>query len=265
LTLVEAVSAYDTTKIIAILGDGAREIIESADSVTAAREREVFVAAFQEAWRIDEDDSGRSVLSVGNEDWPFAIPIVKDHERWRFDTEAGKDEIFYRRIGKNEMSVLRVCRAYVEAQIEYASVGRDGGSPGRYAKTLISDAGKQNGLFWPTADGTPQSPLGPMIGEATKSGHVTGSGNPYHGYNYRILTAQGTNAPGGARDYIVNGEMTGGFGLVAFPAVYGESGIMTFVINQDGLIYEKDLGEKATAQDAQMLTYDPDSSWQRAE
>ena len=200
--------------------------------------------------RLEAESAEKVVLYLGNEDWPFPIPIVKKNALWHFDAKEGRDEILARRIGKNELSAIQVCLAYVDAQREYAIEDRDGDGLAEYAQKFWSDPGKKNGLYWKTSDGEKPSPLGPLAAEANKQGYTRKEGKPvpYHGYYYRILKAQGKNAPGGAYDYMVKGKMIGGFALVAYPAKYASSGIMTFIVNHDGVVYQKDLGTK-TAED----------------
>ncbi len=211
--------------------------------------------------------TAKCVLEVGTNFWPFPVPIVKQGGRWFFDTEAGKEEILSRRIGKNELAVLQVVRAYVDAQREYASRDRNGDEVLEYAQRLASTPGTKDGLFWPPDLDGEISPLGPMVAEAQGAGYeMKGKGSdttrePFRGYFFKILTRQGKHAPGGKYDYIINGHMIGGFALVAWPAEYGESGIMTFIVNQQGRVYQRDLGAKTGKLAAAMKVYDPDSSW----
>jgi hypothetical protein len=213
--------------------------------------------------KIGED---RAIVHVGNTDWPFPIPLVKKGGSWQFDAEQGRQEILNRRIGRNELSTLGAIRGYVEAQFDYANADRDGDGVSEYAQKLHSEPGKFDGLFWETEEGQPQSPLGPLIAEARAEGYkVNGTAEkpyPYHGYYYRILTRQGGNVPGGKYDYVINGNMIAGFALVAFPAHYGSSGIMTFVVNHQGKIYQKDLGPKTAEIAEKMKEYNPDSNWE---
>jgi len=201
---------------------------------------------------------------VGEQDWPLPIPIVKRDGKWVFDGEAGVDELIYRRVGANELGAIAVCRGFVAAQLEYASEGRDGDPAGIYALKLVSDEGLHNGLYWPTAEGEPASPAGPFVAAAAAEGYrrgVDGERQPYHGYYYRLLYAQGTNANGGARDYFKGGLLTEGFALIAWPADYGSSGVMTFIVNHDGVVFQKDLGEDTATAVESIQTFDPDSSW----
>ena len=264
--LVEALSANDEKLLLAIFGDfpSNRQLISSGDEVADKDARERFVHAYQEKNRIVMVSASKAVLEIGNDDWPFPIPIVKAGKVWHFSAKDGGQEILNRRIGKNELSAIQVCLAYVDAQREYASKDRNGDGVLEYAQKFLSDPGTKDGLYWETKEGEEQSPLGPLIGEAKKGGYKKKSGNeptPYQGYFYKILKAQGKHAPRGAYDYVISGRMTGGFALVAYPAGYGSSGIKTFIISHDGVVYEKDLG-KETASIAQGIKqFNPDSSW----
>jgi hypothetical protein len=206
---------------------------------------------------------------VGSEDWPFPIPLVKKDEYWFFDTMAGKEEILNRRIGRNELNAIQVCLAYVDAQREYVLKDRDGNKLLEYAQKFISSKGKKNGLYWEVKEGEKLSPLGPLVAKAAKEGYIgrkpVGKHTPYHGYYYKILKAQGKNAPGGEYDYIVKEKMIGGFASVAYPAEYGNSGVMTFIVNHDGVVYEKDLGKETEKIATAMKKFDPDKTWKKAE
>jgi hypothetical protein len=202
------------------------------------------------------------VLVVGPDDWPFPIPVVQQDGKWRLDGAAGADELIYRRVGRNELGAIDVCRGFVAAEQEYASEGRDGDPAGIYALKLVSDEGMHNGLYWPTAEGEPESPAGPFVASAAEEGYRRGaSRTPYHGYYYRLLYKQGTNANGGAKEYFKDGVMTEGFALVAWPADYGSSGVQTFIVNQDGVVFQKDLGEDTANAVETLQSFDPDSSW----
>ena len=218
-----------------------------------------------EGWRLEDKGAGRKELVVGNEAWPFPMPLVKTAAGWSFDAAAGREEVLNRRIGNNELAVMRILREYVKAQRAYASSGHDGKRAGLYARRFGSSPGRQDGLYWPSRRGEPRSPLGVLVAKATEEGYRRVKGDegptPLHGYYFRILEGQGKSAKGGAADYVVNGEMSGGFGLVAWPVHYGASGIMTFVVNQDGVAYEKDLGPKTAALAKALTRYDPDRSW----
>jgi hypothetical protein len=268
--LVGALSANDEKELLAIFGygPGAKQLISSGDEVADKAGRERFLQAYQEKNRIVEVNSKKAILEIGNEAWPFPIPIEKIGKDWHFSTKEGKQEILNRRIGKNELSTIQVCLAYVDAQREYASKDRNGDGVLEYAQEFLSDPGTKDGLYWEAKEGEEQSPLGPLVGEAKKAGYKKKSGNepaPYYGYFYRILKAQGRNAPRGAYDYVVNGRMIGGFAMVAYPAQYGSSGIKTFIVNQDGVVYEKDLGKNTEPVAQEMKKFDPDSSWRKVE
>ncbi len=267
--LVAAVKAGDLKALAAILGPEGRPLISSGDAVADKQARQRFVEAYEEANKLEKAGEAKVVLSVGNDDWPLPIPVVKEGAAWRFDTAAGKEEILNRRIGRNELSVVQVCEAYVDAQREYAPMGRDGAWEPEYAQQFASDPGRRNGLYWKaTQEGEVPSPLGPFVANARAEGYRRKKGGgptPYYGYFYRILTAQGPAAPDGARDYLVNGRMIGGFALVAYPAQYGVSGVTTFIVNQDGIVYQKDLGWDTAKLAQAMKAYNPDATWKQAE
>jgi hypothetical protein len=248
-----------------IFGPDAQELVDSSDPVTARRIREVFIAAVGEGWRVVDQDAGHKTLEVGNEAWPFPVPLVKTGSTWRFDTAAGKEEVIARRIGRNELAAIATCRTYVAAQRDYARDGHDGKPAGSYATAFNSDPGRQNGLYWPAERGQPRSPLGDLVAQAAEGGQDLASRRaqkqPFHGYYFKILTAQGARAAGGARSYVVNGNLSGGFALVAWPAQYDATGIMTFVVNQDGVVRQKDLGPTSDATAKAMTAYNPDGSW----
>ena len=265
--LVATVRASDTASIGRILGAGSDRLIHSGDPVADRRGRERFVAAYEKRSRIEPEGDDRATLLIGEKDWPFPFPLVKRGERWRFDTQAGAQAVIDRRIGRNELAAIQVCLAYVDAQREYAATAGNGDGLHRYATQLVSSPGKKDGLYWPTPEGQPASPLGPLAAKAKKEGYGksgSGANEPYHGYLYRILTAQGPDAPGGVYAYVVKGRMIGGFGLVAYPARWGASGVMTFIVNHDGVVYQKNLGPRSSAIAGRMTTFDPDPSWTQA-
>jgi hypothetical protein len=267
--MVDAVKANDTKQLTAIFGPGSQDLISSGDEVADKTGRERFATHYQEKNRLEQSTDKKAILYVGNDDWPFSIPIVRAGKVWRFDTKAGRQEILARRIGKNELSAIQVCLAYTDAQREYALKDRNSNGLLEYAQKLVSEPGKRDGLYWEAIEGEEQSPLGPLAAKARSEGYGAGkSGDkpaPYHGYFYKILTAQGKNAPGGAYDYIVNGKMIGGFALVAYPATFGNSGIMTFIVNQEDVVYQKNLG-KNTGKIAQaMKIFDPDKTWKKVD
>jgi hypothetical protein len=259
---VAAVQKGDEAELRKLLGPDVDELLASGDAVQDKANRQRFLDLYQAKHSLSEEGSGKMVLVVGGDDWPFPIPVVQQDGKWRLDGAAGADELIYRRVGRNELGAIDVCRGFVAAQQEYASEGRDGDPAGIYALKLISDEGMHNGLYWPTAEGEPPSPAGPFVASAAEEGYRRGEGRtPYHGYYYRLLYAQGANANGGAKEYFSDGVMTQGFALVAWPADYGSSGVQTFIVNQDGVVFQKDLGEDtATAVEA-IRSFDPDSSW----
>jgi hypothetical protein len=254
--------------LLELFGPESRELVSSSDPATARKNQEVFLAAMGEQWRLEDRGPDTKELVVGNEDWPFPIPLVRDAQGWRFDAAAGKEEILARRIGRNELAAIDTCRAYVEAQRAYAKRGHDKKPAGLYARKFNSDSGTQNGLYWPSKRGEPRSPLGDLVAGAATDGYDLAARNepaPFHGYYFRILTAQGPAAPGGARDYLAKGELSGGFALVAWPAQYDATGIMTFIVGTDGTVLEKDLGPDTRTAAAALTRYDPDQTWSRSE
>lgn len=267
--LIEAVKAGDKPALLAILGQDGKAIISSGDETADRLARERFVQSYQEASRLTKDGDFRATLSVGKDDWPFPIPLVKRASGWRFDTAAGKEEILNRRIGQNELDVIQVCLAYVDAQREYYLRNPSGGGLLEYAQKFASAAGKRDGLHWEAKPGEEPSPLGSLVTTARREGYAAGKPGaapiPYHGYYYRILTAQGKNAAGGAYDYLARGHMIGGFALVAYPAQYASSGVMTFIVNHDGVVYQKDLGANTAAIAQAMTRFNPDATWKKVE
>jgi len=263
--LLEAARSDDKNQIIAVFGSHEAELLSSGDELEDKNNRSNFISLAQEKMTVEKIGEDRAVVHVGNTDWPFPIPIVKKGANWQFDAGQGRQEILNRRIGRNELSTLGAIRGYEEAQFDYAISDRDGDGVSEYAQKLQSGPGKFDGLFWETEDGQ-LSPLGPLIAEARAEGYklkgATGKPTPYHGYYYRILTRQGSDVPGGKYDYIINGNMIAGFALVAFPAHYGSSGIMTFVVNHQGNIFQKDLGPKTAEIVEKMKEYNPDSNWE---
>jgi hypothetical protein len=261
---VAALEKNDLAQVKALLGPGSDELLDSGDAVQDSGDRAEFLAAYAAKNSLADDGADRKSLVIGEQEWPMPVPIVKRDGKWFFDGEAGIDELIYRRVGANELGAIDVNRGFVSAQLEYASEGHDGDPPGIYALKLISDEGLHNGLYWPTAEGEPESPAGPFVAGAAAEGYRRAEGearNPYHGYYYRMLYAQGANANGGARDYFKDGLLTQGFALVAWPADYGSSGVMTFIVNQDGVVFQKDLGEDTAVAVESIQVFDPDSSW----
>ena len=263
--LVEAVKAGTAEGVVALFGSDAQELADSSDPATARRNHDVFTVAAAEKWQLIDQGSDRKVLVIGHEEWPFPVPLAKDASGWRFDTAAGKEEVLDRRIGRNELAVIRVCRTYVAAQRLYSERGHDGQPPGLYARTFWSDPGRENGLYWPSGPGQKRSPLGDLVAHAAAEGRPLGNDRPqpapFHGYYFKILTAQGPAAAGGAKDYVLDGRMSGGFALVAWPAQYDATGVMTFVVNQDGMVRDKDLGPDTDGAARAMTLYNPDGSW----
>jgi hypothetical protein len=263
--LAAAASKDHPDELLAIFAPDGRDLVDVSDPGASRRNREVFTAALAEGWRlVDQGDNRKSVV-VGNEGWPFPVPLVREGDGWRFDTAAGKEEIIARRVGRNELAVIRICRTYADAQRLYARQGHDGKPAGRYARYFRSEPGKQNGLYWPVKPGDPRSPLGDLVADAAAEGQAINVKrevpSPFHGYYFRILTAQGPSATGGARDYMKDGEMTGGHALIAWPARYDVTGIMTFIIGHDGTLREKDLGSGTETAARAVTLYDPDPSW----
>ena len=264
--LVAALRAGDTKALLAIFGSEARPLISSGDAVSDRHSREVFLHAYDAGHKLVPNGAS-TVLRVGDDDWPFPIPLVKDAARWHFDPRQGRQEILARRVGRNELYTMQTCLAYVDAQREYYAKDRNGDGILEYAQQFASSPGQQDGLYWATAPGEPLSPLGDLVVRAHAAGYrraKTGP-TPYHGYFYRILTAQGPAAPDGAYDYITRGHMIAGFALVAFPAEYGNSGVMSFIVNHDGVVYQKDLGPRTRAIASAMKTFNPDPTWTKAE
>jgi hypothetical protein len=264
--LIDAAASKEPGALQPVLGPEAAEL-GSGDPVADAAAREAFVDAATEMARIEEEEGveDRALLTLGEDEWPFPIPLVKEAEGWRFDTAAGKDELINRRIGRNELHTIAVARAFVDAQHEYAAEDHDGDGRREFARQLMSSEGQRDGLYWPAAEGEPQSPMGPLVAEAVGEGYAPGSEDgprPYHGYLYRMLTAQGEHAPGKAQSYLSGDDLTGGFALIAWPVEYGQSGIMTFIVNQSGMVFQTDLGEETATMASAVTAYDPGPEWQ---
>ena len=260
--LIEAVKAEGDGALLGVFGPTAEEL-KSGDEVADDATRQRFLDAAAEGVAVEADGEDYAVLNLGKDQWPFPIPLVKEDQGWRFDTEAGLEELLNRRIGKNELYTIAVVRAIVDAQHEYASKAR-GGQGREYAQRFLSSEGKQDGLFWRAGESEEESPLGPLVVGAVEEGYQRKEGGgpePYHGYVYRLLTAQGNHAPGGATSYLEDGRLTRGFAVLAYPVEYGHSGIMTFIANQRGLVFQKDLGEQTGELAAAMSEFDPDPTW----
>ncbi|HEY4839787.1 MAG TPA: DUF2950 domain-containing protein [Candidatus Acidoferrales bacterium] len=266
--LVAAMQSDDQQALMKVLGPDSKEIISSGDETQDKNERSDFVMKYQEMHRLVTEPDGTTTLYIGAENWPTPIPLMHAAGGWYFDTAAGKKEILYRRIGSNELNAIQVCRELVDAQKEYNAKPHDGDSTNQYAQKFFSDPDKHNGLYWTTASGEEQSPIGPLVASAEAEGYshdANHQAQPFMGYYFRVLKAQGANAPGGAKSYLVGGKMTRGFAFVVYPAEYRSSGVMTFIVNQDGVVYEKDLGVK-TAEIAKALTaYNRDATWRKAD
>ena len=260
--LLAAAKSGNQDTILAIFGPQSKEIVDSGDPTQNKETVQAFVAGYETMNRWRKMDDKTEILVLGVDNFPFPIPLKQNASgRWFFDTAAGKDEILARRIGRNELAAIRICGALVEAQAEYHSQPHDGAK--QYAQKFISDDGKQNGLYWNAPEGQPKSPLGPLAAFATAEGYTVqpNAHQPFHGYYFRILTKQGDQAKGGAKDYLANGKMTGGFAFVAYPAEPGNSGVVTFLINQDGVLYQKDLGASTVETATAMNEFNPDGNW----
>lgn len=265
--LLAAAKAGDDKALMTVFGSEAQGIVDSGDPVADKNTRDDFVESYEAKHSLEHDGDSKAVLVYGNDDFPFPVPIVKHGDKWTFDTAAGKREIIARRVGRNELATIQVCLAYVDAQREYASIDRNNDGFFEYAKKLISSEGQHDGLYWPTKEGEPDSPMGELIANARSEGYSVkgGGGEPYHGYLYKSLKRQGKSAPGGAYEYIVKGRQIGGFALVAYPALYRNSGVMTFIVNHDGAVYSKDLGPDTAKVAAAMTSFDPDKTWKKEE
>ena len=260
---VAALRNNDEKALLDILGPDSQQIVSSGDSIEDAASHANFVRKYEEMHRFLNEPNGSITLYIGAENWPYPIPLAMNGEVWFFDTEAGKREILFRRIGRNEYSAINICHELVAAQKEYFAMQQN-----QYAKQIYSDEGQHNGLYWKVSEGEPQSPIGPLVASAVAEGYAKGKAGPptpYRGYFFHVLTRQGKDAHGGARSYIVNRKMTEGFAFVAYPAEYRSSGVMTFIVDQDGIVYQKDLGNKTGALGKAMQEYNPDSTWHSAE
>jgi hypothetical protein len=263
--LVAACRSNDDTKLASILGPAGKDLISSGDPVADKKSQLSFAKSYATKHSLTAEGQGVETLVVGANDWPMPIPIVRDGEAWYFDSARGHDEIIDRRVGEGELGAIAVCEGYVDAQNMYAAKGHDGLPKGLYAQKLVSDPGKQNGLFWEPKPGQPESPLGPAVAAANAEGYTGGAAAPYHGYYYKLLKEQGANAEGGAKSYLVDGKLSGGFALLAYPANYGNTGIMTFIVNQAGQVLQKDLGDDTVNLARQITAYDPDNTWEDAD
>lgn len=263
--LANALRSDDPKQIHSVLGPGSGKVISSGDPVQDAAGRKRFLAAYEASVRIEPSGEGMVTLLIGSEEFPFPFPLMKTAAGWKFDSKVGAEEILNRRIGRNERSAIQVCLAYVDAQREYAIKDRDKAGLLEYAQRFISSPGEHDGLYWETKQGEPASPLGPLSTRAKDQGYNNLGTEPYHGYYYKILTEQGADNPGGAYSYLVRGKMIGGFALVAYPARWGASGVMTLICNHQGVVYEKNLGKDTGAIAERMTRYNPDASWKKTE
>jgi len=263
--VITAARNNEDKELLAIFGSAAKDLIFSGDAVADKDRRERLLKAYDEKNSIVPEKAGM-VMVIGSDDWPFPIPLVKKGDQWFFDTKAGREEVLNRRIGQNELSTIQTMLAIVDAQREYAMNDRDKDALLEYAQKFMSDADKKNGLYWKTKEGEEPSPLGELAADARAEGYTRKDKPvPYHGYYYRILKAQGPNASGGAYDYLVKGNMIGGFAVVAYPAEYGNSGVMTFIVNHDGVVYQKDLGKNTATMAKAMRKFDPEKSWKKVD
>jgi hypothetical protein len=270
--LIEAMHKHDKNKLIVVIGPSSRNWLSSGDEVADRKDMEKFLAAYDRKHSISQQADGKAILLVGEDDWPFPAPMVRKGKGWIFDAVAGGEEIANRRVGRNELDAIQTLLAAVDAQREYAAGDPDKNGYHDYARRFASTKGKKDGLFWPVKAGEPLSPLGPLFAEAAREGYgkksstgkKAGKSAAYHGYLYRILEAQGKGAPGGAYSYLVGDKMIGGFAIVAYPAKYGVSGVMTFLVNHDGVVYEKDLGKTTEADAVGMRRFNPDPGWKKA-
>ncbi|HET7441303.1 MAG TPA: DUF2950 domain-containing protein [Terriglobales bacterium] len=260
--LIEAADKFDVSALTEMFGPETEDVIFTGEFAQDRKHAADFVAEAREKNQISMDpkNSKRAFLLVGKEEWPFPVPLVKKENKWSFDTKAGRQELMYRRIGSNELDAISICHGYVEAQQEYALQPRQGYEVNQYAQEIISTSGKQDGLAWRDSDGTWEGPIGEKIAEAIEQGY-TNRAEPYHGYFFKILKGQGPAAPLGRLDFVIDGVMIGGFALVAAPAEYGVTGIKTFIVSHDGIVYEKDLGPKSLDEFQKMELYNPDKSW----
>jgi hypothetical protein len=265
--LAAAVKSGDQKALLVVLGRDGRDIVSSGDEVADAAARQRFTEAYDAKHSVAPEGDKKAVMILGPGDYPFPIPIVRNRNgTWSFDVDAGRDEIVYRRIGRNEIDTIQTCLAYVDAQNDYAGKDRDGKGKGAYAQRIVSSADKKDGLYWPAAQGADESPLGDLFASAAKEGYKAGSGRiPYHGYYYKILKRQGPAAEGGPADYVVQGRMIGGFALVAYPAEYGNSGVMTFIVNHRGQVFQKDLGRRTQSIAEDMVAFNPDRTWTKVD
>jgi hypothetical protein len=270
VAMVDAVRSGEQQSMLAVLGPAAQKLTSSGDPIADQNARKKFLDDYEAKHSMESSDEGRAVLVVGNDDWPLPIPIVQSGGRWHFDSAAGSQELINRRIGRNELLTIRTLLAAVDAQEDYFERDKAGTGTGTYAERILSTPGHTDGLYWPVSKGQPPSPLGPLVDQAQSEGYPgaanrSGKQLPYHGYFFRMLKSQGPDAPGGARDYLHDGRLTGGFAILAWPAIYGSSGIVTFQVNQDGIVFQKDLGPNTARLAAAWMRFDPDLTWARVD
>ena len=268
--LADAVRSHEGKAILTVVGPASKSWLYSGDKVSDENDWKAFLAAYDEKNALQKEGDAKATLTVGKGDWPFPAPIVKKGSKWAFDAEAGREELINRRVGRNELDTIQTMLAVVDAQRDYAASDANGSGFPDYARRFVSSPGKKDGLYWPQEEGKPASPLGPLVAEASSEGYgkkprKEGERPSFHGYHYRMLSAQGKDAPGGAYEYVVGNRMLGGFGVVAWPSKYGASGVMTFIVNQDGVVYEKDLGAQTPAIAEAMTRFNPDSTWRKSE
>ncbi len=262
--LVAALRGGDRRQVERLLGPGAAAIVDSGDAAADAQAAARFVADYDRKHVVQMDGDAKAFIATGETEWPLPVPIVKSDAGWSFDAQAGAQELLARRIGRNELDTIQTCRAFIDMQDEYAAADRNGDGLLEYAARIVSTPGKHDGLYWPTQAGEPQSPAGPLLAEAVQT-RRTGGATPYHGYYYRILTAQGKHAPDGAMSYYANGKLIGGIALIAYPAKYRNSGVKTFICSMSELVYEKDLGADTTAKAKRIKAFDPDETWTKVD
>jgi len=265
--LFEAIKSHDVKSIYKVLGPGSANLIYTGDEVADQVMHDKFVAAYEQSLKIEMDSDTKATLVLGNNEWPFPFPLVKGSKGWQFDAKAGAEELVNRRVGENELFTIRFCLAFGDAQREYAEQDRNGDGLLEYAQRFRSSEGKQDGLYWPSKQGEPDSPFGPLVSSGFTEGYTAKGAAPlpFHGYYYRILTAQGKDAPGGSYDYLVNGNMIGGFALIAYPSRWGASGVMTFMCSHEGSVYQKDLGADTPEIAGKITRFDPGAGWTRVE
>ncbi len=263
-SLVKAAKAGDMESFVAVLGPDGKDIVSSGDVVADAATRQKFIAAYESKHQIRMEADNTAILVIGQQDYPLPIPLGRKDGQWRFDTAAGRKEILFRRIGRNELDAIQACLAYVDAQNEYAEKNRTSAGVSTYAQYVVSRPGKKDGLYWPTGQGEEPSPLGQLVAEATSQGYLAGGSRaPFHGYYFKILTKQGAAAPGGEMEYVVRGNMIGGFALVSYPAEYRNSGVMTFMVSHAGTVFQKDLGPNTVKLAEQITAFNPDKTWEK--